>query len=110
MFADNMVHQREVEQLMMELNRSVILDCPQLDVPWFHASYCENHTISRGRPTSIFNLLTPKGISRTGRVHVHFGAGGSVSMYLQHCEPNSGYKNVDEKVNVLCVMNVMKMC
>ena len=87
---------------MMELNRSVILDCPQLDVPWFHASYCENHTISRGRPTS-------KGISRTGRVHVHFGAGGSVSVYLQHCELNSGYKTLEKKY-LLCVMNVMKMC
>lgn len=42
---DNMRHQREVEQLMMELNRSVILDCPQLDVPWFHESYCENHNV-----------------------------------------------------------------
>ena len=47
--ADNMRSQREVEQLMMELNRSVILDCPQLDVPWFHESYCDNHNVmSRG--------------------------------------------------------------
>ncbi|XP_076449755.1 FAST kinase domain-containing protein 1, mitochondrial-like [Babylonia areolata] len=30
-----------VRNLMMQLNRSVILECPHLDVPWFHQHYCQ---------------------------------------------------------------------
>ena len=44
--------------------------------------------------TSNFNVVTPKGICRTG----HFGEGGSVGVYFQHCEPNSGSKNLEKKV------------
>ncbi|KAL8589915.1 hypothetical protein ACOMHN_024002 [Nucella lapillus] len=31
-----------VRNLMMQLNRSVILECPHLDVPWFHQHYCQD--------------------------------------------------------------------
>ncbi|XP_076470468.1 uncharacterized protein LOC143300581 [Babylonia areolata] len=34
---DRQVHLRS---LMMQLNRCVILECPHLDVPWFHQHYC----------------------------------------------------------------------
>ena len=33
---------------MMRLNRSVLLECPQLDVPWFHEHYCRS--VTRGYP------------------------------------------------------------
>lgn len=31
-----------LKNIMMQLNRSVILECPHLDVPWFHQHYCED--------------------------------------------------------------------
>ena len=30
-----------LKNMMMQLNRSVILECPHLDVPWFHEEYCQ---------------------------------------------------------------------
>ncbi|XP_075234670.1 FAST kinase domain-containing protein 1, mitochondrial [Lycorma delicatula] len=30
-----------IKQTLMELNRSVCLDYPEADVPWFHAKYCQ---------------------------------------------------------------------
>lgn len=37
---ENPQHAKSVERNMMELNRSVVLECPQLDVPWFHEQFC----------------------------------------------------------------------
>jgi len=37
---DNPDTMKFLERIMMMLNRSVILECPQLDVPWFHEQYC----------------------------------------------------------------------
>nr|KAG5709046.1 hypothetical protein BaRGS_004685 [Batillaria attramentaria] len=31
-----------LKNLVMNLNRSVILECPHLDVPWFHEQYCRD--------------------------------------------------------------------
>jgi hypothetical protein len=42
---DNPQNMRIIERLMMELNRSAILECPQLDVPWFHEQYCIDNTV-----------------------------------------------------------------
>ena len=28
---------------MMALNRDVVLECPQLDIPWFHETYCKEN-------------------------------------------------------------------
>lgn len=30
-----------VRQMLMQLNRSVCLDQPEADVPWFHSKFCE---------------------------------------------------------------------
>ena len=56
------------------------------------------NSIERATYTIIFNVVTPKYICRTGRVRGLFGAGGSVSVYLQHCEPNSGCKNLEKSI------------
>ena len=41
----------------------------------------------------IFNVVTQKAFAVLGVCTCIFVAGGSVSVYLQHCEPNSGCKN-----------------
>ena len=38
-----------------------------------------------------------------------FGAVGSVSVHLQHCEPNSGCKNLEKKY-LQSGMNMTKIC
>ena len=52
--------------------------------------------LSFQKTTVIFNLLTQNGILPywTCAYMCIFGAGGSVSMYLQHCEPDSERKNL----------------
>ena len=61
---------------------------------------------------SIFNVVTQKGICRRAyRAYACaciFGAGGSVGVHLQHCEPNSRCKNL-EKMHLQCGMNMMKI-
>ena len=52
---------------MMRLNRSVLLECPQLDVPWFHEHYCRS--VTRG-------YLTGEGVGGGGRGWEGVGGGG----------------------------------
>ncbi|KAL8559753.1 hypothetical protein ACOMHN_002286 [Nucella lapillus] len=37
-----------LRNLMMQLNRCVILECPHLDVPWFHDHYCKQQANTPG--------------------------------------------------------------
>lgn len=37
-----------LKNLVMNLNRSVILECPHLDVPWFHDQYCQDISKTSG--------------------------------------------------------------
>ncbi|CAH1779564.1 unnamed protein product [Owenia fusiformis] len=34
-------HKQFMERRMMMLNRIVVLECPELDIPWFHEQYCK---------------------------------------------------------------------
>uniref|UniRef100_A0A1B6H809 RAP domain-containing protein n=1 Tax=Homalodisca liturata TaxID=320908 RepID=A0A1B6H809_9HEMI len=64
-FAKDKYPQR-VRQALMQLNRSVCLDHPEADVPWFHSKFCEQQQAlgqSEGRPksllfTDVFSTLT----------------------------------------------------
>ncbi|XP_064599041.1 FAST kinase domain-containing protein 1, mitochondrial-like [Liolophura sinensis] len=44
-----------VEETFMKLNRSMVLECPSLDIPWFHEQYCLDH-ISQGDPERNWRL------------------------------------------------------
>uniref|UniRef100_A0A1B6LBE3 RAP domain-containing protein n=1 Tax=Graphocephala atropunctata TaxID=36148 RepID=A0A1B6LBE3_9HEMI len=47
---------QRVRQTLMQLNRSVCLDQPEADVPWFHTKFCEQQQalgLSEGRPKSL---------------------------------------------------------
>lgn len=46
---------RNVERAMMVLNRDVVLECPQLDVPWFHEAYGKENAIQEPRTTASAN-------------------------------------------------------
>jgi hypothetical protein len=42
----------------MQLNRSVVLECPELDVPWFHEQYCqETMSISKSGETKSVIII-----------------------------------------------------
>ncbi|KAL5022338.1 hypothetical protein ScPMuIL_001493 [Solemya velum] len=55
-----------VETLMMMLNRCVVLECPDLDVPWFHEDYCKeksaigNTAANTARGYLTFSTVTMK--------------------------------------------------
>ncbi|KAK7115473.1 FAST kinase domain-containing protein 1, mitochondrial-like [Littorina saxatilis] len=46
-----------LKNLMMQLNRSVILECPHLDVPWFHEQYCREKAHVSNRKEFQRNVL-----------------------------------------------------
>lgn len=43
-----------VRQMLMQLNRSVCLDQPEADVPWFHSKFCEElQVLGNFAPTQV---------------------------------------------------------
>ncbi|XP_064640532.1 FAST kinase domain-containing protein 1, mitochondrial-like [Lineus longissimus] len=52
--AENPSDKKYIEHNMMNLNRSVVLECPELDVPWFHEQYCKQELSVTDQPRSIF--------------------------------------------------------
>ena len=40
-FSENPQHSRDLEKMLMELNRGVVLECPQLDIVWLNGEFCQ---------------------------------------------------------------------
>ncbi len=55
---------------MFQLNRIVVLECPHLEIPWFHDRYCEENIVkgdsskyhvswkANGRQNTVFLKIT----------------------------------------------------
>lgn len=48
-FSVNPEHQKNVDHFMLALNRAAVIECPQLDVPWFH-TFDASQSIQEGIP------------------------------------------------------------
>lgn len=45
-----------LQRILMMLNRNTVLDCPHLDIPWFHEDYCQKNIVAvKGNPSWMHN-------------------------------------------------------
>ena len=82
--------------------------------PFYFNIACNTDTSSVQTPTELTqtglksSIFLPQKAFAVLGVSI-FGAGGSVSGNVQHCEPNSGCKNLIQKY-LQCGINTIKIC
>ncbi|VVC40572.1 RAP domain,FAST kinase-like protein, subdomain 2 [Cinara cedri] len=54
----------KLRELLMTLNRTVCIDCPEFDVPWFHSKYCEEKQSLVSKHTGYFYLDVEKKLNQ----------------------------------------------
>ncbi|KAJ7345666.1 hypothetical protein JRQ81_001616 [Phrynocephalus forsythii] len=71
---------RRIHLKLMELNRAVCVECPELQVPWFHEHFCQQQHNSRGSPSALQQQMHRLLGEALGGIHF-----ARMSVFIPYC-------------------------